>query len=218
MWVVWLLFFFQFAAIGAYFTYLNIYYHQAGLSGTQIGLLNMTTSLIGVASTALWGYLSDLTGRNRYLIAGGAAAGLVLAQFIPLMHTFTGFLLLGSAGSLLGSAPSTLVDSTTLSLLGDRREDYGRFRLGGTLGYVITSLSAGFIYDRTGLGVIFPIYGVIMGLFVVAALAMPDAPAKPRDHTRHPIGALVRKPIWIVFTLCAFWLFRCKGEKMQTLK
>ncbi len=55
MWAVWLLFFFQYAAIGIYFTFLNVYFHNAGLSGTEIGLLNMLTAMVGVGSSMLWG-------------------------------------------------------------------------------------------------------------------------------------------------------------------
>ena len=204
MWVLWLLFFFQFAAVGVYFTYLNIYFRQAGLSGTQIGLLNMTTALVGVASVSGWGYLSDLTGKNRLLIAIGAAGALVAAQFIPLVHTFAGFLVLGCLGSLMGSAPMTLVDSTTLALLGEKREDYGRFRLGGSIGYVLTALTAGFVFDRTGLQLIFPAYGVIMTMFVVVALLLPDATAQPRERSKAEIGQLVRRPVWIIFTISVF--------------
>jgi PPP family 3-phenylpropionic acid transporter len=145
-WVLWFMFFFQFAAIGAYFVYLNVWLHQAGLSGTEIGTINMTTALVGLVSVSLWGYLSDLTGKNRLLIAAGAAGALLAAQFIPLAHTFAGFLVLGCIGSAMGNGPGTLIDSSTLALLGDRREDYGRYRLGGSFGYILTSLSAGFIY------------------------------------------------------------------------
>ena len=114
-WVLWFLFFFQFAAIGAYFVYLNVWLHQAGLSGTEIGVINMITALVGVVSVSLWGYLSDLTGKNRLLIAVGAVGALLAAQFIPLVHTFAGFLVLGCIGSAMGSGPGTLVDSATLA-------------------------------------------------------------------------------------------------------
>jgi len=55
MWAVWMLFFFQYAAIGAYYTFLNVYFRNAGLSGTSIGLLNMITALVGVGSSMVGG-------------------------------------------------------------------------------------------------------------------------------------------------------------------
>ncbi len=205
MWIVWLLFFFQFAAIGVFYTYLNMYYRLAGLSGAQIGLINMSTALVGVASAVGWGYLSDRTRKNRLLIAFGAGGGLLVVQLVPLAHSFVGFLLLGCLGSLLNTAPGTLVDSTTLALLGERREDYGRYRLGGSFGYILTALSAGFIFDRIGIQWMFPAYGMIMACFVIVALRLPDAPYIPKEHTaRSGLGYLARQPAWVVFTLCVF--------------
>jgi MFS transporter, PPP family, 3-phenylpropionic acid transporter len=204
LWVLWLLFFFQFAAIGVYFTYLNVYYREAGLSGTQIGLINMTTALIGVAAAVLWGYISDRTGKNRLLIAGGAVGALVTAQFIPYVSSFPAFILLASLGALLGSSSSTLVDSTTLALLGDRREDYGRYRLGGTIGYIITTLTAGFLFDYTGLRMMFPAFAVIMSGFALVALLLPDIAVKAGKKAQGEFGLMIRRPSWILFTVTIF--------------
>jgi MFS transporter, PPP family, 3-phenylpropionic acid transporter len=219
-WVFWLLFFFQFAAIGIYFTYLNIYYRNAGLSGTQIGVMNMITALITVISAILWGYLSDRTGQARYFIAAGAVGALIVNQFIPLAHTFWAFLGLASLGSLLNAAPSTLVDSTTLAMLGDRREDYGRYRFGGTIGYIIATLSAGYIFDWIGMRLMFPAYGVIMAFFAITAMLLPrmsvhreTAPGGRRGE----IGAFIKRPAWILFTACVFLVWVASNASIMFL-
>jgi MFS transporter, PPP family, 3-phenylpropionic acid transporter len=204
LWVVWLLFFFQYAGIGIYFTFLNVYYREAGLTGTQIGLLNMVTASIGVAAAVVWGYLSDRTGQSRLLIAFGAGGALVVAQFVPTVDTFEAFLMLGCFASLLGSAPSTLVDSTAMALLGDRREEYGRYRLGGSFGYIITAMSAGFMLERFGLTLMFPAYGLIMAGFAGVALLLPAIAVRREARDGGTILRMVRRPKWIVFTASIF--------------
>jgi MFS transporter, PPP family, 3-phenylpropionic acid transporter len=204
MWVLWVLFFFQYAAIGVYFTYLNIYYREAGLSGTQIGVINMSTALVSMLGAILWGYVSDRTGRPNVLIAIGAAGGLVSAQVIPLLHAFVPFLVVAVLGSLISSAASTLVDSTTLVLLGDRREDYGRFRLGGTIGYIFASGSAGFLFDWLGLRLMFPVYGAMMAAFAAIALLLPSIPVRREAHARGGLSAMVRRPAWLLFIFVTF--------------
>ena len=207
LWVVWLLFFFQFAGVGVYFTFLNIYYRDAGLSGTQIGLINMVTALIGVAGSVLWGNIADRTGQQRWLIAVGAAGGLIVAQFVPLVHTFTAFLGLAVLGSLMGSSLGTLVDSTTLMLLGDRREDYGRYRLGGSIGYILTAGSVGFLFDRSGLRLMFPAYGVVMTFFAIIALLLPIMPVRRESRSTGMIGKMIRQPAWLLFAGCVFLIW-----------
>lgn len=203
-WAFWMLFFFQFAAIGIYFTYLNIYYREAGLSGTQIGTINMATALIGVVSAIGWGYLADRTGQSRLIIAAGAVGALVVAQFVPFIHTYWAFMGLGVLASLSNSAPMTLVDSTILSLLGEQRDDYGRYRLGGTIGYILMTLTAGFLFDWAGLRMMFPIYGLIMILFAGTALFLPATQVRIAGRQFTGLNEIIRRPAWILFTVCVF--------------
>ena len=199
-----MLFFFQFAAIGAYFSYLNIYYSAAGLSGTEIGLLNMAASVAGVVGAMAWGYLSDRTGKPRLMIAAGAVGALVINQFIPLASAFWVFLGLSMGGTLMGAAPSTLVDSTTMALLGERRNEYGRFRLGGSIGYILVAPVMGMVFDRLGLQIMFPVYGVIMAAFAGMALLLPDMPALPAAKKGGEVGAMMRRPEWLLLIACVF--------------
>jgi len=204
LWVLWLLFFFQYAAIGVYFTFLNVYFHEAGLSGTQIGLLNMTTALVGVGSSVVWGYLADRTGKPRLWIALGVAGSLVVNQFVPYVQGFWAYLALGCLGSMMNSAPGTLVDSTALVLLGKRREDYGRYRLGGTIGYILTALTSGFLFQRIGLRAMFPAYGVVMLGFALAALLLPPAVVRLEARSSAAFGKMLARPAWLLFITVLF--------------
>jgi MFS transporter, PPP family, 3-phenylpropionic acid transporter len=205
--VLWLLSFFQFAAVGVYFTYLNVFYHEAGLTGTQIGLVNMSTGMVAVFASILWGNLSDRLGNSRLLLVFGSVGALITAQFFPLVSTFWSFLLLGSLASLMFTSPMTLIDSTTLTLLGDRREDYGRYRLGGTIGFIIAGLSAGFVFERLGLRLMFPVYGLILGALAVTALMLPKVRVQRESPKREDISRLVRRPEWVLFTASVFLLW-----------
>ncbi len=71
-----MLYFSLYIGIGIFFTFSNVYYHQIGISGTQIGIINTVAPLVGVFSTVLWGFWSDRSGKTRLLFAvstGGAA-------------------------------------------------------------------------------------------------------------------------------------------------
>ncbi len=207
LWVVWLLYFVQFLSVGAYFIYLNVYYRQAGLSGTQIGFITMSNSLIGVISSIVWGYVSDMTGKPRLLIAFGSIGSLVVAQFVPLATGFWGFFMLSCLGSLLTSSFNTLLDGTTLAMLGSKSENYGRYRMGGSIGFIVATSTSGFIYDVTGLKLMFPVYGVIMVLFAVCALLLPHVPVQPKQRARAEIGLMIRQPAWMIFAVCVFLIW-----------
>ncbi|HEY9076670.1 MAG TPA: MFS transporter [Anaerolineaceae bacterium] len=217
LWVLWMMFFFQFAALGVYFTFLNVYFRQAGMSGTQIGLLSMAAGLAGVGSSVVWGYLNDRTRKPRLLISLGVLGTLIVAQFIPYVSGFWAFLVLGCLGSMMNTAPSTLVDSTTLVLLGKRREDYGRYRLGGSIGYIISGFVAGFIYDKIGLRAMFPTYGIVMLCFSISALLLPKVTTQLARRGSEGIGQMIRKPSWLLFIFVLFMTWITTNASMMFL-
>jgi PPP family 3-phenylpropionic acid transporter len=210
LWVPWLLFFFQFAAVGIYFTFLNVYYKQIGLSGSQIGFIGMAAGIVGIAGTFVWSYLSDRTGRPNLLIAAGALGGLLLAQLIPLVgilglaNAFWLYMAIGCAGSLLTSSVNTLIDSTLLAMLGENRQAYGRYRLGGSVGYIVGTITAGFLYDQVGYLWMFPAYGLLMLAFAWLALKLPRRAVRLAGAGGREIGQMIRQPVWLILIATAF--------------
>jgi len=207
MWLVWLLYFLQFAAVAAFSAYINVYLRDAGLSGVQIGIVNMAGWLASVGASPAWGYISDRSGKPRLLMAVGAIGAMAVTQLVPFVSSFWLFLLITIGANFLGSAPSTLADSTAMVLLGARREDYGRYRLGGSFGFVIAGVSAGFIYQQLGLRVMFPAYGVFMTGFALVALLLPPVKVKLESSGRREIWGMVRQPAWFVFILTIFLIW-----------
>ncbi len=201
------LFFFIYAGIGVNLTFLNVYYINQGLSGTQIGLIGMTASIVAMLAAAFWGYLSDLTGQARLIMAGCALGSVVIALIYPLVHTFPLFLLVAGLFAFFNTAYFILVDSTTLALLGDHRDEYGRYRLGGSIGYILVTAAAGFIFERVGLIWMFPAYAVIMLLFAFTAMRLPSLPVRSGSQHSRQLGAMIRQPSWIVFALCVFLIW-----------
>jgi len=212
--VPWLMFFFQYAAVGIYSTFLNVYYKQIGLSGAQIGLMGMAAGIIAMISTFSWSYLADRSGQPRKIIVAGALGGLLVAQLIPLVtfarlaHPFGWYLLIGCLFSFMISALFSLVDGVSLSLLGERRQAYGRYRLGGTVGYVLAAVLAGFIYDRAGYLVMFPAYGLLMLIFALVTLRLPQSAVRLQGTGRREIGQMIRQPVWLVLmgSIFLFWI------------
>jgi MFS family permease len=204
LFVIWMMFFFQFAAIGVYITYLNVYLRNAGLNGTQIGMINTVSAFIGVISTLASGYISDRTGQAKWLIAGSALGALIMAQLFIFARDFWGYLLISSLTTVMSAPLNTLVDSLTLAVLGDRRDDYGRFRLGGSFGYIIATTAAGFLYDRVGMWMMFPAYGGMLSLFILVTFFLPGASFRREGLSYRKIGTIIHQPAWVLFTVCAF--------------
>ncbi len=212
-----LLFFLIYAGIGINFTFLNVYYIGQGLTGTQVGLVGMAAALVAMLSAALWGYLADRTGHAGRVMALGAVGTALVAFIYPRVSGFSAYLVLACFFSFFNTAFIILVDSTTLTLLGERQEEYGRIRLGGSFGYIIAVSIAGFAYERFGLQLMFPAYIGVNILLVAACLFVPRLPVRGGGRPARQIGQMISRPAWLVFALCVFLIWTAASGSISFL-
>ena len=163
------MYFIIWGAIGLFLPFVSLYYREVGLSGTQIGLINTAAPLMGAAGSALWGILSDRTGRTRILLAA-ASIGLISSVLaLSGARTYISILVFAACLTFFQAPILILLDSTTLRTLGARASEYGRYRMWGTVGFVATNAIAGFMLERTGIRAIFIAYPIGFLVFLAAS-------------------------------------------------
>jgi PPP family 3-phenylpropionic acid transporter len=199
LWPVKVLYFLLFAAQGVYYTFINVYYASIGLSGTQIGLINTVSPLVGMFSSPSWGVLSDRTGKTRRLLAITTLGAILTSLAISQIHSFALLLAVVALYALFNSPTVPLVDSTALELLGEHRERYGAQRVWGSIGFVVTSAVIGLILERTGISFIFIGNAVILAIFIVALVVLPERPVRLSGSIWRGLSTMMRQPPWLVF-------------------
>jgi PPP family 3-phenylpropionic acid transporter len=135
-----LVWFFVLGGLGAFFPFYALYLREnAGLSGTQVGLVMATLPLVGVLTQGLWGQLADRTGSRAQvlaLLALGAALGY---GAIPHSSGFTGFLVLTAVLALFSTSLIPTCVAVSLALLRESGgHGFGRVRVWGTVGFGVT--------------------------------------------------------------------------------
>jgi PPP family 3-phenylpropionic acid transporter len=212
-----LLFFLNYAGIGQFLAFLNVYYNSIGLTGVQIGLLGTISTAIAIFGSTLWGILSDRLGKPRWLFAtaftGTILGTLALSAARPFAWIFTAVCFL----SLFNTTLSPLIDSTALVLLGDQRQRYGTYRVWGSLGFILTSSAAGFIYERTGLHAMFAGFVVLMMLGFLVALTLPDQNVHLRGSAWGGVAYMIRKPQWLIFAGSVFFVWLAANGMLSFL-
>ena len=198
------LYFLVFAAVGIFSSFINLYYQNIGLDGTQIGLINTVSPLVGIFSALLGGMLSDRFGKNRVLFTVSCLGIIFSTWGLSAARSFPMILLASSGIGMFISPLMSLLDSVTLRLLGDQRDRYGIYRVWGTLGFIVTSTTFGYLMDRFGFVVLFVGYGAIFALFLLAALGLPDQPTAASNLVFKGVKDIIGKPRWIVFALSSF--------------
>ncbi len=194
------LYFFVFAALGAFFPYINVYYRSIGLSGTQIGLIGSLAPLVGMIASPLWGLFSDRFGVTRPLLMLAVAGAILSALGLSAAPTFVWLLPIVAVYAFFANPIMPLLDSTTLELLQGRRERYGRQRLWGSLGFVITSWSFGYVLERMGLYLLFYGYVALMSVVLAVAIWLPAQRIRLSGPLRSGLARLVRQRTWLLFS------------------
>jgi len=193
-----------YAAAAALLPFLALYYESLGLSGRQIGFLAGISPLVGLVGAPLWGALADISRRHKLIwtitIAGAIIMALVLSQvsyFLLLIPTLIVF-------ALFTSPIIPLTDNAVMTLLADRKDQYGRQRIWGAIGWGIAAPLIGQLIDNRGLHWACWGYAGIMlvGLLIVQKI--------PIDQVSQPVpfwqGArrLLSNRAWLLFLFLVF--------------
>ncbi|MBN1438502.1 MAG: MFS transporter [Anaerolineales bacterium] len=193
-----------FGGYASAFPYIVVYYQGLGFSGAEIGLLTGAVPLVTFFSAPFWTRLADSTGRHRRIMTLTIAGAVLSVCLIPLLRSFAPILVCGLSLSFFMAPVSSFADNSTMQTLGEKRELFGRVRLGGSVGFALMAAVAGAVVQTTGLRTAFWIAGFLylLGLLVSQKFDHGSSAAKP--GARHGPGALLRDPRWIIFLGIAF--------------
>jgi PPP family 3-phenylpropionic acid transporter len=198
-----LFYFLLFAGYASAFPFLVVYYQQLGFSGAEIGLLTGLSPLITFFGAPFWTRLADSTRRHRAIMSLTMGLGILAISLIPLARAFAPVLCITLVFSFFFSPISSFADNSTMHMLGDKKDHYGRVRLGGTIGFALMAPIAGVILQNTGLRTAFWIAGALyfLGLLVSRNFDHGSSIERPAGGG---LRVLLANPRVIVFLGVAF--------------
>ncbi len=201
-----------FVVAGVHLPFWPVWLTARGLSPGDIGLLTGAAMLLRVITGPLIAFASDRVGRRRaQIILFSILLGLSFALF-SLVHSFAAIFLVTLLTSTLIPSIMPLIDTLTLTQYTERRIDYGRVRLWGSISFIAASMAGGYVLSRAGHEVILPMVLLGCGVTALAALLLP------RETAPAP-GVLARRAGWReAAALCRdrrFLLFLAAGSLIQ---
>ncbi len=200
-----------FAHIGFFNPYLPLWLQHLGYGLWAIGLLTALQSATRLFAPYLWGWLSDRSGDPvRWLrVCAGVALGISLGlwwQPAPWWLPLVLLLLFTHTSAMMPLSETVLAHAMGAAGRFDAGR-YGRVRLWGSLGFLLTVLAAGVWFERHGLGG-FPLWANLTLVLVVAAVwAIPPWRQAPLAASAAParVGPVLRQPAVAWFFVALFW-------------
>ena len=139
------------AGVAANSPYRVLYYQSLDFTGAQIGLLTGIAPLITLFSVPLLTGFADRTQRHRFVMSMALIGVVAILIAYPLVVSFLPLFLLVILSTVFFSVLNPLLNSASMYMLGEKKELYGRIRLGGTLGFSLTAVVAGYFVESHGL-------------------------------------------------------------------
>ena len=197
-------FFFYFAAISTLFPYLVLYYGELSLTGSQIGVLTAISPLVVLVSAPLLTGIADSTHRHRLMLALTLVCVIFIVLALSAVSTFAMLLMLIILFAFFMAPVNPLADSATMFMLGDRKDMYGRVRLGGTIGFGIASLIAGMVIQRAGLNSSFFMFALLIFITMLFGLKLRFPEIEKKVSVTKGIKSLLARPRWVWFFAMVF--------------
>ncbi|KAF0815025.1 putative 3-phenylpropionic acid transporter [Andreprevotia sp. IGB-42] len=201
-------YFCYFAFTGLFQPYWGVYLAALSFPAWQIGILTSLTQINRIYAPAIWGWLADRSGKRSLIlrIAGiGGVSGFFCLLFV---HGFIGIFAAVWLATFFWSAALPLVEGLTMAKLKGDSGRYARVRVWGSIGFVVSSVLAGYWMQAHGIATLPMVVVLVMSGLAICAWLLPEAPAAPASHV-HAAGfrqIIARREIQVVFGCCFLML------------
>jgi PPP family 3-phenylpropionic acid transporter len=197
-------YFFYYAAGASLVPFLALFYAQMGFSGSQIGLLSALPPVISLVASPFWTALADATQHHKRILL----LTMLGAMFSALLILWSGsstWLIPGIACFALFTAPiMPLMDNETLRQLGEQKQQYGKIRLWGAIGWGIAAPLMGFFIEQQNLRLIFWVYTGLIFISLVISRTIKFSTVSTTVLFWSGIRTTLKNPHWILFLSMVF--------------
>ena len=156
-------------------SYLNIYLNDIGITPTRLGFMNSFAKTLAIFILPFWGILADYFGATKKILQ------IVLIGMIISLLSFLSteiyliVFIIYIFYVIFDSPVVSLSDSLLLSTLKERADSYGKYRVFGSLSYMLFVTPFGYILEKTGNKNLFIIGAVILFLSFILLFKLPEA-------------------------------------------
>ena len=171
------------------------------MTAAQIGVLMSLMQVMRIFGPNLWGWVADRHQQRVTVLRLTAAAAVVMFVGIFIGQTFAQFLVVMAAVNLFISAQGPLSEALMLCEMRGDLTHYGRLRLWGSVGFILTVTIAGPALDRYEINLMPWIALSLLALVLTASLRMQES-AYGYAHRDAPsvLKLLKRREIIAFFT------------------
>jgi len=177
---------FYFALLGSTAPFLALYFDHLGFSSARIGELVAIPMLMRCVAPNLWGWLGDYTGRRLAIVRFGAVCTLACFSLILVDKSYAWLAMVMALHAFFWHAVLPQFEVITLAHLQGQTARYSQIRLWGSVGFILTVVGLGRLFEWFSLDLYPQALLLIMAGIVVSSGWVPNA--QPPASTQRPAG------------------------------
>ncbi|MFL5216441.1 MAG: MFS transporter, partial [Microvirga sp.] len=196
----------SFGGIGVYLPFFPIWLEHRGVPPDLLGVILALPIVVRIVAVAPLMALADRGIGPRRLIAGACCA--VALVYVALLRAES-FVALAALVVLMALGHAPIIPAADLvtiqAIRRDRRLDYGRIRLWGSIAFLAASIGGGYILGALPAdAVIWLLLGLAVTAMATAWLVVPDGMAANADpDAPRPAGGPARLPLSLRYVIGA---------------
>jgi len=173
---------FYFGQLGVFMPYVGVFLDDRGLNSSQIGTLLAVVALSRIVGPNLWANYADRSGQAGEVLRLGCLLALITFISIFYVDTFWGMTIVFACMTMFWTAVLPQLEVITNAATQDTKGGYGAVRLWGSIGFILCTISVGWLLDFFPADVI--IYAsmlTLVGLFM-SSLLITSQSSTPNDR------------------------------------
>lgn len=187
-------YFFWFATLGAILPYWGLYLQERGYSATQIGAVFGALMGTKIIAPYVWGWIADHRGGRIGIIRLATGCAFLVFLCIPQIPSFTWMLVAIAVYGFFWNAAPPQIEVLTFNHLGSNDAHYGRVRLWGSVGFITSVTSLGWVLQYQSLDLLpFWIGSMLFGVFVISML-LHEKPISSVQKQAEGLLAVLKRP------------------------
>jgi PPP family 3-phenylpropionic acid transporter len=166
----------EFIGVGVFMPYIAMYFMRKDLTSAQVGTLLALTPFAGFIVQPVWGIISDKLNVTRLLVTIGCWSTSVLVLAFTVTDRFEYLIWVVVLMSMLRAPIHPNVAALALHHLELRgkQDEYGKFRLWGSIGFVVATIFVGGLLFEDNLTLTIYIYAGCMLILGLISFKLPD--------------------------------------------
>ncbi|MFD0682806.1 MULTISPECIES: MFS transporter [unclassified Paenibacillus] len=189
----------MFMALGAFSSYISLYYNKINLDLFTIGLLTSVGSIIALFIQPLWGLAADRAKSKNGILLLSLLLTAATIWLVPLSGNHLWLLLLSTTlFSVVQCVVNPLSDTIALELANKSRFNFSRVRTAGSVGYAAMSAVAGWILDKN-IDYMFPVFSIMMFIAFLFACGIPKVEGHQRKAKVKLKELFKNKPLLFIY-------------------